>query len=35
MFCQSLTEGVPWNWKILKIWSISLSPQKSAFFSIS
>ena len=28
-------EGVPWNWNILKIWSISLSPQKSGFFYVS
>lgn len=27
--------GVPWNWNILKIWSISLSPQKRGFFSVN
>lgn len=35
MLCHSLWEGVPWYWKILKIWSISLSPQNRGFFSTS
>ena len=35
MLLQSLGVGVPWNWKILKIWSISESPLNIGFFSIS
>lgn len=35
MFYHSLGVGVPWNWKILKIWSISESPVNKAFFSIN
>lgn len=35
IFSHSFGVGVPWNWKILKIWSIYESPVKSGFFSIS
>ena len=35
MFVHSLGVGVPWNWKILKIWSISESPLKRGLFSMS
>lgn len=34
-FVHSLVVGVPWNWNILKIWSISESPLKSGLFSVS
>ena len=32
---QSLGVGVPWNWNILKIWSIYESPLNIGFFSMS
>lgn len=35
MFYHYFGVGVPWNWKILKIWSIYESPVKSGFFSIN
>lgn len=35
MLGQVSSVGVPWNWRILKIWSISQSPAKSGFLSIS
>lgn len=32
IFGHSLGVGVPWNWKILNIWSISESPLNNALF---
>ncbi len=34
-FSHYLGVGVPWNWNILNIWSISESPVKRGFFYIN